>query len=139
MDRADEVLDGRRRCAAVYDELLADLPWLRRPIVPEGYVHGYQAYVCLFAPEEPTLANVHELHRRRNALMTELERRGISTRQGTHSPVLTGLYARKYGLRPEDYRASVIADRLSLALPLFPQLTEDEQQTVADELRAAFD
>jgi perosamine synthetase len=138
MDRADDVLDGRRRCAAVYDELLVDLPWLRRPVVPHGYLHGYQAYVCLFCPEEPTLDNVHELHGQRNALMADLERRGISTRQGTHSPVLTSLYANKYGLRPEDYPASVIADRLSLAVPLFPQLTEDEQQAVAEGLRAAF-
>jgi dTDP-4-amino-4,6-dideoxygalactose transaminase len=70
--------------------------------------------------------------------MADLERRGIATRQGTHSPVLTRLYASKYGLRPEDFPASVIADRLSLAVPLFPQLTEDEQQAVAEGLRAAF-
>jgi len=137
MDRADEVLEGRRRAAALYDRLLADVEWLRPPVVAEWAVHGYQAYVCLFAPEEPTLANVHELHARRNALMTALEEQGISTRQGTHAPVLTGLYARKYGLRPEQFPNSVLADRLSLALPLFPQLTDADQETVVTALRAA--
>ena len=54
--------------------------------MPDGYVHGYQAYVCLFRPEEPTLGNVRALHERRNALMAELDGRGIATRQGTHAP-----------------------------------------------------
>jgi perosamine synthetase len=138
MDRADEVLEGRRRCAAAYDELLAGVDWLQRPVVPAGSVHGYQAYVCLFRPEKPTLANVGRLHDRRNELMGRLEERGIATRQGTHSPVLTPLYAGKYGLLPEEYPNSVLADRLSLALPLYPQLTDDELELVVAELREAF-
>jgi perosamine synthetase len=139
MDRADEVLGERRRRAAAYDEELAGFEWLAPPVVPRDCVHGYQAYVCLFRPEEPTIENVHELNDRRNALMAELEGRGISTRQGTHSPILTGLYARKYDLRPEDFPRSVIADRLSLALPLYPQMTDAEQETVVGELRAVYD
>jgi perosamine synthetase len=139
MDRAEHVLNERRRRAAVYDEQLADLGWLRTPAVPDDLIHGYQAYVCLFRPEEPTMENVHRLHEQRNALMSELEQRGVSTRQGTHSPVLTGLYARKYDLRPDDFPRSVIADRLTLALPLFPQMTDDEQATVVTELRAVFE
>jgi dTDP-4-amino-4,6-dideoxygalactose transaminase len=139
MDRADEVLDERRRRAAVYDEELADFHWLTPPAVPEDCVHGYQAYVCLFRPEEPTIENVHAQNERRNALMAELEQRGISTRQGTHSPILTGLYARKYDLRPEDFPRSVVADRLSLALPLYPQMTDAEQEAVVTELRAVYE
>src|SRR5205809_3646849 len=42
---------------------------------------GYQAYVCLFRPEEPTVENVAALHERRNRLMLELEEAGIATRQ----------------------------------------------------------
>ncbi len=138
MDRCDDVLEGRRRRAELYDEALADLDWLATPVVPDGCVHGYQAYVCLFRPEEPTIENVHRLNEQRNALMAELERRGVSTRQGTHSPVLTELYAQKYDLRAEDYPRSAIADRLSLALPLYPQMTDDEQATVVDMLQAVF-
>ena len=113
--------------------------WLATPVVPENYVHGYQAYVCLFRPEEPTMENVNLLTERRNALMAELERRGVATRQGTHSPILTGFYARRYDLRPNDFARSVLADRLSLALPLYPQMTDEEQETVVTELRAVFD
>ncbi len=138
MDRLDEILDRRRELAARYDELLAGLDAFATPHVPDGYVHGYQAYVCLFRPDEPVPENVERLHRGRNDLMRELERAGIQTRQGTHSPVLTAYYAQKYGLRPEQFPSSYAADRLSLALPLYPQMTEDEQVTVFTELSRAF-
>lgn len=137
MDRVAEILERRRECAAVYDELLGGIDWLAPPVVPDGCVHGYQAYVCLFRPEEPTLDSVERLHARRNAVMAELEERGIATRQGTHSPILSPLYVSRYALRPEDFPASVLADRLSLTLPLYPQLTSDDQERVVEELAAA--
>jgi perosamine synthetase len=138
MDRLDQILERRRELAARYDELLAGLDAFATPHAPDGYVHGYQAYVCLFRPDEPVPENVERLHRARNDLMRELERAGIQTRQGTHSPVLTAYYARKYGLRPEEFPNAYAADRLSLALPLYPQMTEDEQVTVFTELSRAF-
>jgi dTDP-4-amino-4,6-dideoxygalactose transaminase len=139
MHRADEVLSGRRRVAELYDELLAPLEWLRPPTTPEGCVHGFQSYVCLYAPEEPTLANLATLHDARNAVMTQLERRGIATRQGTHAAALQTVYRDRYGYRDEDFPGAVIADRLTIALPLYPQLTDADQQRVVDELAAAFD
>jgi perosamine synthetase len=139
LERAESILDGRRRVAARYDELLAELDWLRTPVTPEGCVHGYQAYVTLFAPEEPTRENVDDLHRRRNELMTRLEEGGIATRQGTHAACAQRYYVERYGLAPkEDFFNSYAADRLSLALPLFPQLTEEEQDAVVAALAAAY-
>ncbi|HEV7565353.1 MAG TPA: DegT/DnrJ/EryC1/StrS family aminotransferase [Microbacteriaceae bacterium] len=139
MQRADWILGRRRKLAAAYDELLADLDWLTPQRIPDGYVSGYQAYVCLFHPEEPTLANVEGMHERRNRLMATLEGQGIATRQGTHAPIAVGYYADKYNLRVEDFPNAYIADRLSLALPLYPQLTPDDQQIVVDALRRAID
>jgi dTDP-4-amino-4,6-dideoxygalactose transaminase len=139
MDRVDDVLSARAERAARYDTALAGLDWLRTPLVPEGLVHGYQAYVTLFAPEEPTLDNVEALRDRRNRVMERLEKRGISTRQGTHSPVLTEYYGGRYALRPDDFAYSVLAEKLSLALPLYPQMTDNEQERVVRELRDAFE
>jgi dTDP-4-amino-4,6-dideoxygalactose transaminase len=135
MERAQWILDQRRRRAAFYDEALAGFEWLERPVVPDNYVHGYQAYVCLFRPELPTLENVERLHEQRNELMVHLEKLGIATRQGTHAPVIQGFYRDKYGLRAEQFPASYIADRLSFALPLFPQMTEAEQTMVCQNLQ----
>jgi dTDP-4-amino-4,6-dideoxygalactose transaminase len=135
MERADWILGRRRDLAARYDELLAEVEWLRTPVVPPEDVHGYQAYVCLFAPEEPSLDNVAELHGRRNRLMRELEQHGIATRQGTHAVVLTQYYGERYALAPEEFPAAVLADRLTLTLPLFPQMTDEEQERVVSALQ----
>jgi perosamine synthetase len=137
MDRAEGILDARRAIAAAYDRALASVEFLAPPVVPEGYTHGYQSYVTLFRPDPPTLDNVDALHRRRNDLMIRLEELGIATRQGTHAPVLLQVYRDRYGLRPEDYPAAVLADRLSLTLPLAVQMTEDDVRCVVRELGEA--
>jgi len=139
MERAEWILGERIRRARRYDEMLAGVDWLKTPAVPDGYVHGYQSYVCLFCPEEPTPANIEALHRQRNRLMIDMEGKGIATRQGTHAPVIVGYYARKYGLRPEAYPNAYMADRISLTLPLYVQMTDEEQETVVRELEKSFE
>ena len=135
MDRVEMILEARRRRAARYDELLADIDWLVPPHVPEAMVHGYQAYVCQFRPSTPTMEGLAGMRRRRNTLMALLEAAGIATRQGTHSPILQGFYREKYGLRPEAFPFSAMADGLTLALPLYPQMTDAEQDRVVEALR----
>jgi perosamine synthetase len=139
MARLEWILAERTRRARLYDEMLADVEWLRTPTVPEGHEHGYQAYVCLFRPETPDFHNVERLHARRNAVMARLESAGIATRQGTHAAALQRYYVDKYGLRKEDYPNAYFADRLSLALPLYAQMTDEEQAQVCTQLRNAID
>ncbi len=134
MKRADFILAERTKRAARYDEMLSNISWLQTPVTPAGYVHGYQSYVCLFQPEEPTLRNVARLSRQRNELMMTLESQGVSTRQGTHAAALAGYYAEKYDLRPELFPNAWLAEQLSLTLPLFAQMTDDEQSFVCESL-----
>ena len=139
MDRAAWVLGERRRCAEAYDRLLADIDWLALPLTPEGSVHGYQSYVCLFRPEEPDLEAADRLHDARNRMMATLEAEGIATRQGTHAPYIQGYYAKKYAIAPSELPAAYLADRLSVSLPMYPGMTEEELEYVATHLRAAVD
>jgi dTDP-4-amino-4,6-dideoxygalactose transaminase len=67
--------------------------------------------------------------------MTRLDERGIATRQGTHAPVLRKLYRERFGVDPAAFPNGVIAEKLSLALPLYPQMTDEEQGRVIDALR----
>ena len=134
MKRADFILAERAVRAQRYDEMLSTVSWLKTPVTPSDFVHGYQSYVCLFRPEEPTLRNVDSLSQQRNELMTMLEASGVSTRQGTHAAALVGYYATKYNMRPEQFPNAYLAERLSLTLPLFAQMTEDEQNFVCDSL-----
>ena len=131
MDRAAWILDERIRCAESYDLLFKDAGWLRTPVTPAGLRHAYQAYVCLFQPETPTLDNVDKLHDRRNRLMMALEEQGIATRPGTHAAFAQGFYASKYGLTRTDFPNSYLAERLSLAVPLFPQMDAADLEYVA--------
>lgn len=133
------ILERKRHLAKMYNEALTRLPWLIPQATPPGYLHGYQAYVCLFSPEPPTLANAARLHRQRNELMRKLQGKEIATRQGTHAPVLLEYYARKYGLKPEQFPHAYLADLLTLALPLYGQMTDDEQLMVCESLEEAFD
>jgi len=70
--------------------------------------------------------------------MQRLEDDGISTRQGTHAPVLLGYYQTKYGLMPDAFPNAVIADQLSVSLPLYPQMTPEEMERVVSALDSSF-
>jgi perosamine synthetase len=136
MQKADWIMTERRAGAVRYDSLLEGIPALRRPFTHPDYVHGYQSYVCLFAPEEPTLASGDRLFERRNEIMATLEQRGIITRQGTHAPPHLDYYRDKYGYRPEDFPNAYLAERVSLTLPLFAGMTTEESERVVSELGA---
>jgi dTDP-4-amino-4,6-dideoxygalactose transaminase len=47
MERLDGIIKRRRTLAVVYDSELADIPWLIRPVAPDGGQHIYQSYVTL--------------------------------------------------------------------------------------------
>lgn len=138
MDRADWILNHRIERAARYHDLLQDLPWLETPYVPTNCRHTYQSYVCLFTPEPPSLDNLDRLHGQRNELMRKLDQRGIATRQGTHAVTLQGYYQQTYALNDRDYPNALIADRLTISLPLYPQMTDEEQDYVVSNLREAY-
>jgi dTDP-4-amino-4,6-dideoxygalactose transaminase len=135
MDRAGWILAERARQARFYQEALDDLDWLRPPRAPQGEAHGWQAFVCLYAPEEPTIERVAVLHERRDRLMAALESEGISTRPGTHAPVRTAYYRGRYGLAEDSFPAATIAEALSLALPLYAGLADEQLERVAETLR----
>jgi dTDP-4-amino-4,6-dideoxygalactose transaminase len=139
MDRGPEVLRERTRRARRYDEQLADVEWLATPLVPDGHEHGYQAYVCLFHPNEASLDQLVPLRTRRNELMATLEEGGISTRQGTHAAALQGLYRERYGHTPEDFTNAALAEALTITLPLYAQMTDEEQDAVVSALRTEGD
>jgi dTDP-4-amino-4,6-dideoxygalactose transaminase len=136
MERLAEVLKARRAGAIAYGELLADVKTVRPPYVPAGYTHVFQSFVVLYtAGQEPDLANLGRLNQERNRLMAAMEKDGIQVRQGTHAVHTLGYYAQKYGLKAEDFPKSLLADRLSITLPLFPGITQEQQERVVSYLR----
>jgi len=128
MDRATAIVEERRGIAAEFDAAFAHLDWLRTPKVPEGYVHGYQSYPCMFRPEVASdpyqLAAVNAA---RNRWMEALQAAGISTRPATHAVHMLTYYAEKYDLRPEDFPNARVANDCSISLPLFHGMTDTDK------------
>ena len=130
MDRAQAIIDERRRLAAVYDQAFAKLPWLKTPAHPEGYGHGYQSYPCLFQPESLTPGSIERVNKLRNEWMDHLQQAGISTRPATHAVHMLTFYREKYGLAPTDFPNARAANDCSISLPIFHGMTAAEQQHV---------
>ena len=82
--------------------------------------------------------NFEEFHNKRNEIMFNLEEKGIITRQGTHAVAHLNLYREKYGISPQDYPEAFLAELLSITLPLYTEMSEDENGTVVKELKKEY-
>ena len=134
MAKLDWVIQNRKQLAKRYDQAIDGLNWLKAPTSQPESEHAYQAYVCLFCPNQPNLNNLEGLHQKRNKLMAWLEERGIATRPGTQAVHALGYYRRTYSFNPGDYPNAWIADQLTVALPLYAQMTQKEQDYVIENL-----
>ena len=136
------IFQKKQELAAIYDSKVDNISWLRKPLTPDKFTHGYQTYCCLFKPDEAQQAidkrdidYIDRLHEERNAVMLALEKKGIATRQGTHSVHIQKYYREKYQYLKEDFIKSYTADRLTMALPFFPQMTTKEIEYLFEKLK----
>lgn len=130
MDNAHEIFARRNEIATIYTEALSKIDWIVTPALVDNIQHGFQAYVCLFKPEHISSANIDEVNEKRNKLMEYLQVNGISTRPGTHAVHMLEYYRKKYNISPSDFVNAFIADHCSIALPIFPALSMDEQDYI---------
>lgn len=135
MEKFDFILETRRKKATRYNNLLKDLHWLNTPVEPEHYYHTYQSYVCMLKFEN---LNSTEGGVKRDKLLSLLAEKGIATRQGTHACHTLSCY-NNLGILPEGIPNAYACDRLSLTLPLYVQMTDDEQEYVVNNLKEAYE
>jgi len=130
MNKKEYIMNGRREVAAKYYEVLKDIPQLVTPYIPENYKHGYQSYVCIFTDGQDisnlSKEQIDKMNIKRNIFMEKLEEMTIATRQGTHAVHTLGYYKNKNSFKDEDFLMSYAADRLSIALPLYAGMSDDE-------------
>jgi dTDP-4-amino-4,6-dideoxygalactose transaminase len=128
MDKLDGLLAERLQRAQNYSTLLCEIEEIVSPSAPEGSGHSYQSYVIRLRDGD---------RGRRNSVMDHLAAHDIQTRPGTHAVHRLGFYAQKYGLRPEDFPVAANCEDTSITLPIFPGMTDADQQRVVDCLRRA--
>jgi perosamine synthetase len=117
----DEILEARRRLAVRYTERLSDVPYVEPPYEPDYAQRTWQSYAVRLAPGAPI---------DRTELMRRLLGDGVPTRRGVMAIHREKSYAGFHpGLRHTD-----AADREVLMLPLFPDLSQEQQDHVLDRL-----
>jgi perosamine synthetase len=122
MAKLDALLDERRRIASRYNERLREFQQYQTPdAAGDVSGHSYQSYVIRIAGADRA---------RRNAVMTALASKNIESRPGTHAVHKLGYYAEKYNLKPEGFPNAAICEDTTITLPIFPGMTEDQQDQV---------
>jgi dTDP-4-amino-4,6-dideoxygalactose transaminase len=141
MEKKEYIMNGRREIAAKYDAALLGVQQLILPYTPENYKHGYQSYVCIFTDGEDisnlTKEQIDRINIKRNLFMERLEEMTIATRQGTHAVHTLGYYKNKNHFNDEDFLMSYAADRLSIALPLYAGMLDEEFSYIISNIKAA--
>ena len=136
MDRAHEIVTERQKLASTYIKAFKVTDFLKTPITPENYTHGYQSFACLFKPNALELEeDIVSAHKLRNEWMARLQGRGVSTRPATHAVHMLTYYAEKYLLSPMDFPNARIANDCSISLPLFHGMKDFEVKYVIDTVK----
>jgi dTDP-4-amino-4,6-dideoxygalactose transaminase len=114
---------ARRRAAERYDALLAGLAEVERPKTLPGNEHVWHLYVVRVP--------------RRDEVLARLLSAGIGA--GIHYPTPLHLHGAlsELGHRPGDFPVAEKAAGEILSLPMYPHLTEAQQERVAEALRRA--
>lgn len=121
LELLDEILAERARQAARYTAAIERLPYLEAPYEPDYAERTWQSYAIRMVPGCPV---------GRTELMRRMLADGIATRRGVMAIHEEPAYA---GVRA-DLPHTEAATRESLMLPLFPGLSDDEQDYVIDRL-----
>jgi perosamine synthetase len=123
LSRLDEIVARRRRLAGRYRELLRDVPGLEMPVDPSYGETNHQSFWVVLPDGFPV---------ERDELLERLLDAGISARRGIMAAHLEPAHAeRSHG----DLAVTERLTRRSLLLPLFHEMTEQEQDRVAAALR----
>lgn len=127
--RLDEFIAARQRVAERYQQLLKpleDAGWLRLPKVrPEVTRLSWFVYVVHVAPPID-----------RDAVLVGLRERGVECRPYFTPIHLQPFYRQRFGYHEGAFPVTEAAGRTGIALPFFNRITEEEQEYVAETLRA---
>lgn len=124
LERLPRLVARRRLLAARYDELLGNIDGLLVPFEPEWARSNWQSY-CVRLPDRVD----------QRAVMQGLLDRGIATRRGIMCAHREPCYSKDE--QRHDLRQSELAQDHAILLPLYAQMTDEDQVFVADTLRDA--
>jgi perosamine synthetase len=127
LEKLDRMLELRAAAAARYGELLTGLDGVETLIADDAeHKRSWFVYVVKLAPELD-----------RDVVMAALRRDGVATAEYIPCIHLQDYMRRDYGFREGQFPVAEDTSRRTLALPFFPQIEVEDQERVAEVLRAA--
>ncbi|WP_285425072.1 UDP-4-amino-4,6-dideoxy-N-acetyl-beta-L-altrosamine transaminase [Pseudomonas sp. efr-133-TYG-103a] len=127
LDRLDEYVSKRHALAARYDDLLASLPVVTPWQHPESY-SGFHLYVIRL--------QLDQISKSRLEVFRSLRAQGIGVNVH-YIPVYKQPYYKQMGFSGEDFPESEAYYEEAISLPLFPTMSEVDQDTVIAALHQA--
>jgi len=122
LERLSQLVSRRRVLAKRYAELLRNIEGLGLPFEPEWARSNWQSY-CVRLPDKIN----------QKVVMQRLLDQGIATKRGVMCTHREACYSDE---KPHyDLRQSELAQDHSILLPIYTQMTEDDQVGIADALR----
>lgn len=138
--KLDYILEFRHKLAIRYNALIHKIvPELIPPYCPDNYTHTFQSYVCRLNEKILPFDSLEEAGIFRNKLLEMLGNMGIATRQGTHAIHLLSYYANTYGYQPMDLPNAYACDRMTITLPLYVQMNNEQQEYIIHSIRKCLD
>lgn len=128
MPRLDGFIEERRRRAEIYQEAFRDQPGL---ILPKGVPYAARHAWHLYTP----LVDIDCLRIDRDDFMSQLRKRNIGSGLHYLAAHEFSYYSRTYGWRPTDFPEAHFVSQRILSLPLFPSMSDQDQNDVIEAVR----
>jgi dTDP-4-amino-4,6-dideoxygalactose transaminase len=126
MEKLPRLIESKRMLAWQLKERLVYVKGIQLPVEPVWGGHIYQSFVILV-----------DDGLNRNQIIEYLRERDIETTLGTYALHNQPFFQRKYDYVSEQLPNSHAAFTRTITLPLYPQMTEVDLDTVATQLQAA--
>jgi perosamine synthetase len=127
LKKIDRLIDMRRKNAEMLSARLSRVAGIEAPHSPDNFFHVYQMYTI----------RVKDGKEKRDALSAYLAGQGIMTKVYFHPVHQTHFYKDRLGYRC-DLPATERLSRQVLTLPMYPALTEQDIDFIADQVSAFF-
>ena len=128
MERIDEILEKRENVADLYNKRLSKIEGVRIPHIAQSVKMSWFVYII-------RLDNKRFSRKDRDEIMEELNRNGINCRDYFPPIHLEPFYSETFGYKQGSFPVTEMVSNLTIALPFYNNLTEEEVNYICNTLR----
>jgi len=131
LPRLDDFITKRTKLVERYYEILKDWPQFTLPTLPNyPFKHAWHLFAPLVNPEAASMD--------RDAFMQAMKEHNIGTGLHYQAAHLFNYYRENFGYKPGDFPVAEDIGHRIVSLPLFPDMTLEEQDRVFEAMKKIF-